>query len=174
MGGVAALRGASSARAWGRDPLRWLRLSCMKRPQRLKRSSVRRASEAVVTPVGGVAALRWWWLCGLRLPARSFRRSSGCFRRLHSNPRPVMDMSAPPPGGGHLPGTNFPEISNGSIGNFCKLLFFIERTACARPTCTIPLHSNHHIDQHTHTITNDRSHTISNACIRLFMVVCDV
>ena len=61
VGGVAALREASSARAWGRDPLRWLR----KRPRRLKRSPARRALEAVVTHVGGVAALRLLWLCSL-------------------------------------------------------------------------------------------------------------
>ena len=61
VGGVAALREASSARAWGRDSLRWLR----KRPRRLKRSPARRALEAVVTHVGGVAALRLLWLCSL-------------------------------------------------------------------------------------------------------------
>ena len=150
------------------DGCGWLLLSCVKRPRRLNRSPVRRASEAVVTPVGGVTALREAYAarahhgalcdgCGWLLQPRSAvawssRRSSGCFRRLHSNPRPVMDMSAPPPGGGHLPGTNFPEISNGSIGNFCKLLFlYIKNSMRAsdlyHPTPLQP-NAHDHIDRH--------------------------
>jgi len=91
----------------------------MEHLRHLKRLPVRRALGAVVTPVGGVAALRWWWLFGL-----SSRRSSGCFRRLHSNPRPVMDMSAPPLGVAIYPEPISPKSQMAQLEIFVNFYFY--------------------------------------------------
>ena len=71
------------------------------------------------TAAAGCCSLDQLWL-----PAWSSRRSSGCFRRLHSNPRPVMDMSAPPLGVAIYPEPISPKSQMAQLEIFVNFYFY--------------------------------------------------
>ena len=125
--------------------------ACRRAPRRRHRSAAPAGSrltllEAALAQRGGVSQLLGISCSAEALPAvpRVLRTQLGVLPPNPFQPKTCHGHVRPPPGGGHLPGTNLPKISNGSIGNFLGLHNNRQQQPTSALLPTIPLQPNTH------------------------------